>query len=102
MHIFNYYRLEQISISTCYIIDVTSCYTTCYTKITILYYSSWHVTTDAESVNLERDLGIRKVMKLTEKEKQFLICQGPYQPRSKKYPINAAISKTNQNAFNPK
>ena len=36
--------------------------------------------TDAESVNIERDPGIRKGMKLTENEKQYLISKGPNQP----------------------
>ncbi|CAB4025124.1 Hypothetical predicted protein [Paramuricea clavata] len=63
---------------------------------------SFHNTDRAESVNFERDPGIRKGMKLTENEKQYLICQGPYQPRFKKYPTNPAISKTKQNAFSPK
>ena len=63
---------------------------------------NFHNTDRAESVNLERDPGIRKGMKLTENEKQYLICQGPYQPRFKKYPANPAISKTKQNAFSPK
>ena len=63
---------------------------------------NFHNTDSAESVNLERDPGIRKGMKLTENEKQYLICQGPYQPRFKKYPTNPAISKTKQNAFSPK
>jgi hypothetical protein len=46
---------------------------------------------DAESVNIERDPGIRKGMKLTEKEKQYLISKGPYQPCLEKYPTSARI-----------
>ena len=57
---------------------------------------------DAESVNIERDPGIRKGMKLTEKEKQYLISKGPYQPCSEKYPTSATISKKKQRAFSAK
>jgi hypothetical protein len=51
---------------------------------------------DAESVNIERDPGIRKGMKLTEKERQYLISKGPYQPCLERYPTSARISKKNR------
>jgi hypothetical protein len=63
------------------------------------------LTTDADSskpVNLARDPCARNGITLTEKEKQYLICKGPYQPHLEKYPTNAAISKTKQNTFTAK
>ena len=49
-----------------------------------------------------RDPGIRKGMKLTENEKQYLISKGPYQPCLEKYPTNGTISKRKQNVFSAK
>ena len=47
--------------------------------------------TDAEFANTERDPSIRKGVKLTGNEKQYLIRKGPYQPCLEKYPTNETI-----------
>ena len=56
---------------------------------------------DAESVNIERDPGSRKGMKLNEKEKQYLISKGRYQPCLEKYPPARRFQKK-QSAFSAK
>ena len=46
-----------------------------------------------DTVNIERDSGIWKGMKLTENENKNLISKGQYQPCLEKYPTNETITK---------